>query len=352
MKTKLLTGFFLLTGLCASAQLVLNNSEDKQTSKRYKIVNRIHMPGEMGWDYCAVDEENYTLYVSHGTRVEVVDLKTSSLVDSIIGTHGVHGIAIANDLNKGFISDGKDSAVTIFNLKTHAVLAKIFVTGKNPDAIVYDKTTHRVFTFNGRSNNSTVIDAKTNAILGTIDLDGKPEFCVADGTGKLYVNIEDKSNIAEIDANTMKVLHEWSVKPGEEPSGLAMDTKNRMLFSVCDNHLMVISNADKGVVVGTVAIGDGPDAAAFDPGNGRIYSSNGGDGNLTVVYDSAGTYKVLETYKTQNKARTMTIDTKTHHLYIPVGFPKPLPPVRAGIEKPKPSIKDGTFVVMDIETLE
>ncbi|HTA28650.1 MAG TPA: YncE family protein [Bacteroidia bacterium] len=351
MKTKLLTGLFILTGLYSNAQLVLNNADKQPSSKYYKIVDRIHMPGEMGWDYCAIDEENNTLYVSHGTRVEVIDLKAGKLVDSILHTNGVHGIAIANDLNKGFISDGKDTAVTIFNLKTHAILAKIIVTGKNPDAIVYDKTTHRVFTFNGRSSNSTVIDAKTNTILGTIDLDGKPEFCVADGTGKLFVNIEDKSNIAEIDAGTMKVLKEWSIKPGESPSGLAMDTKNHRLFSVCDNHLMVISDAEKGSVITTVPIGEGPDAAAFDPEKMRIYSSNG-EGYLTVVSDSADTYKVLETFKTQNKARTMTIDTKTHHLYLPVGFPKPLPPVRAAAERPKPSIKDGTFVVMDIETVE
>jgi YVTN family beta-propeller protein len=306
----------------------------------------------MGWDYIAVDEENSTLYVSHGTRVEVVDLKAGKLVDSILNTNGVHGIAVANDLNKGFISDGKDSAVTIFNLKTHATLAKVTVTGQKPDAITYDKTTHRVFSFNGKSNNVTVINAKTNAVEGTIALDGKPEFAVADGTGKIYVNIEDKANIAEIDAGTMKVLREWTIKPGESPSGLTMDTKKRRLFSVCDNHLMVISDADKGSVISTVPVGDGPDAASFDPSNGRIYSPNGGDGNMTVVYDSAGAYKVLETVKTQNKARTMAIDTKTHHLYLAVGFPKPLPPVRAGIEKPKPSIKDGTFVIMDIETVK
>jgi len=154
----------------------------------------------------------------------------------------------------------------------------------------------------------------------------------------------------EIDANAMKVLNQWSIAPGESPSGLAMDTKKHKLFSVCDNKLMMISDAQKGAVVGKVPIGDGPDAAAFDPENGRIYSSNGGDANLTVVYDSAGTYKVLETVKTQNKARTIAINTKTHHLYLPVGLPKPLPPVRAGVEKPKPGIKEGTFVVIDIET--
>lgn len=339
----------LLTGLLFTSLGIFVNAQD--TKSHYSLVNTLHIHGETGWDYCAVDEENNTLYVSHGTRTEVINLKTFKQVDSIMDTHGVHGIAIANDLNKGFISDGKDTAVTIFDLKSHVILAKIMVTGNNPDAITYDKTTHRVFTFNGKSKNATVIDAKTNAILGTIDLDGKPEFCVADGTGKLFVNIEDKNELAEIDASTMKVLHEWSVAPGESPSGLTMDLKNRKLFSVCDNKLMVVSNADKGVVIGTVPIGDGPDAASFDPEKGRVYSSNG-DGTMTVVYDSADTYKVFETVKTQYRSRTMTINTKTHHLYLPGGQMKPLPPVRVGADKPKPGIKEGTFVVLDIETKE
>ncbi len=342
MKTTLLTGLFAAAfGILANAQA---------TKSHYKIVNRIHINGETFWDYLTVDEASNTLYVSHSNRVEVVDLNKSKLVDSIINLNGVHGIALAPDYNKGFITEGKDTSVTVFDMTTHATLAKIKLPGGfGPDAIVYDKTTHRIFTFNGHSNNSTVISAKTNAILGTIPLDGKPEFCVADGQGKLYVNLEDKSMIEEIDVNTMKVLKQWSIAPGAGPSGLAMDTKNRRLFSVCDNKLMVVSDPDKGTVVTTVPVGDGPDAAAFDPELMRIYSSNG-NGNITVVSDSADTYKVLETVTTQNRARTMAINTKTHHLYLPVGEWKPLPPVRAGAEKPKPGIKQGTFVVMDIET--
>ncbi|HTB32367.1 MAG TPA: YncE family protein [Bacteroidia bacterium] len=349
MKTTLLTGFIVLSGLFVSAQINVDNGAPP--SLHYKIVNKIHIHGEQGWDYLTVDEESNTLYVSHGTRVEVIDLKTSKLVDSITGLNGVHGIALAAEYNKGFITEGKDTAVTVFDMSTHKVLAKIKVTGLGPDAIVYDKFTKRIFTMNGHGQSATVIDAKTNAIVGTIKLDGKPEFCVADGKGKLYLNMEDKNAMAEIDANDMKVLRQWSVAPGTSPSGLAMDTKNRKLFSVCDNKMMVVSDADKGKVDTTVTIGYMPDAAAFDPKRMRVYSSNG-DGTMTVISDSAGTYKVLENVKTQSRAKTMAINTKTHHFYLPAGEMKPLPPVRAGVEKPKPGVKEGTFVILDIQYMD
>ena len=226
----------------------------RTTKSHYKIANNIHVDSNGGWDYTTVDEQSNRLYVSHGTIVQVVDLNTSKVIAIIPNTNGVHGIALAQDLNKGFISDGKDSAVTIFDLKTNATIAKIQVTGQKPDAIVYDDVTKRVFTLNGKSNNATVIDAKTNKVIGTIALDGKPEFCVADGTGKLFVNLEDKSAIEEIDANSMKVLKQWSIAPGESPTGLAIDKKNRRLFSVCDNKMMVVSDADKGTVVTTVLL--------------------------------------------------------------------------------------------------
>lgn len=340
MKTTLLSLFFVCSlGIFATAQDVKSH---------YKIAQKISLDSNGGWDYIAVDEENNRLYVSHATMVQVVDLNTSKLIATIPNTNGVHGIAIANDLKKGFISDGKDTAVTIFNLKTNAIIAKIKVTGQKPDCIVYDDVTKRVFTFNGKSDNSTVIDAKTNKVIGTIPLDGKPEFCVADGTGKLYVNIEDKSEIQEIDASGMKVLKKWSITPGESPTGLAMDKKNRRLFSVCDNQMMVVSDADNGKIITTVPIGDGPDAAAFDPTKMLAYSSNGESGTLTVVKDSADTYKVLENFATKSRARTMAINTKTQHIYLPTAEFMPLHPYHAGQEKPKPKIKPGTFVVLDI----
>lgn len=345
MKTTLLSLFFISSfGIIATAQ---------DTKSHYKIVNRIHIDSNGGWDYTTVDEKLNRLYVSHGTIVQVVDLKTSKVMAVIPNTNGVHGIALAQDLNKGFISDGKDNAVTIFNLKTNAVITKIPVTGEKPDAIVYDDVTKRVFTMNGKSHNATVIDAKTNTVTGTIPLDGKPEFCVADGEGKLFVNLEDKSAIEEIDASAMKVLKQWSIAPGESPTGLAMDKKTRRLFSVCDNKMMVISDADKGAVVTTVPIGDGPDAAAFDPEKMLVYSSNGGDGTLTVVKEeSADKFTVLENFETQKKARTMAVNTKTHHIYLPVAEFMPLHPVRPGQEKPKPMPKPGTFMVLDVALMD
>jgi DNA-binding beta-propeller fold protein YncE len=343
MKTTLLSILFIpLFGILANAQDVKSH---------YKIADRIHIDSNGGWDYTSVDEQMNRLYVSHGNMVQVVDLKTSKVIAIIPNTLGVHGIALADDLHSGFISDGKDSSVTIFDLKTNATITKIQVTGQKPDAIVYDEVTKRVFTLNGKTNNATVIDAKTFAVVGTIPLDGKPEFCVADGKGNLFVNLEDKNAIEEIDANTMKVLKQWSIAPGEGPSGLTIDKKNRRLFSVCDNKMMVVSDADKGSVVTTVTIGEGPDAAAFDPELMRAYSSNG-EGTLTVILDSADTYKVLENFGTQKRARTMALNTKTHHIYLPTAEFMPLYPVRADAEKPKPKPKPGTFCVLDVVPVE
>lgn len=339
MKTTLLSLLFI------SSSIILLNAQDVKS--QYKIEQRIPIDSNGSWDYTSVDEHLNRLYVSHGTMVQVVDLGTSKVMATIPNTWGVHGIALADEFNKGFISDGKDSSVTIFDLNTNATITKIQVTGQKPDAIVYDDVTKRVFTMNGKTNNATAINAKTNTVVGTIPLDGKPEFCVADGKGMLFVNLEDKNAIEEIDAKTMKVIKQWSIAPGDGPSGLAIDKKNRRLFSVCDK-LMVISDADKGSVVTTLIIGDGPDAAAFDPGLKRVYSSNS-DGTMTVVSEeSADSYKVLENVATQPRARTMALNTKTHHLYLPTADFMPLHPIKAGEEKPKPKPKPGTFEVLDI----
>lgn len=321
-------------------------------SSEYKIVNKFQIEGDGGWDYLTADDSTGRLFISHGTIVQVVDSKTGKLLGTIPDTKGVHGIAVANDLNKGFISNGRDSSVTIFDLKTLATITKINVTGKNPDAILYDKLTHRVFTFNGRTSNVTVIDATTNKVIGTIVVEGKPEFSVTDGKGKIYVNIEDKSMIDVINSNTLKVEQHWSIAPGEEPSGLALDNENHRLFSVCSNKLMVVVDAQTGKVITTLPIGDRVDGAAFDPVKKRAYSSNG-DGTLTVVQEeNKNQFKVLENIATQKGARTIAIDKKTHHVFLPTAEFGPAPEATKDNPRPRPTIKPNSFVVLDIAPLK
>lgn len=310
----------------------------------YQIAKSIQLTSDGGWDYLSVDEVNQKLYVSHSSQVNVVDLKTGAEVAVIPETAGVHGIAIANDLNKAFISCGRDSSVTVVDLITFKLITKVTGTGKNPDAILYDPFSKKVFTFNGRSSSSTVIDAVTLKIVATIPLSGKPEFSQADGKGKVYVNIEDKSLLAIINSVTMKVEKEWSIAPGEEPSGLALDNVNHRLFSVCGNKMMVISDAVAGKVITTVPIGGGCDGVAFDPGTKRVFSSNG-EGTMTVVQQvSADVYKVLENFPTQKSARTITVDKTTHHIYLPTAELLP----GEGRRPPKPN----SFKVLDIEPVK
>lgn len=313
-------------------------------NNNYRIAGKIHLSGNGGWDYLTVDNVNSHLFVSHGTEVIVVNLKNNEQVGVIPDTKGVHGIAIATFMDKGFISDGLDTAVTVFDLKTLKTIRRIKVTGKNPDAILYEPSTQRIFTFNGRSSNSTVIDASTEKVIGTIPLPGKPEFAVTDSKGVIYVNIENKNLICRIDAAGMKVVKSWSIAPGESPSGLAYDANENRLFSVCDNKLMVVSNPATGKVTATLPIGEEVDGAAFDPVLKRIYSSNG-DGTLTVVQQkSADKYQVLENFPTQKGARTIALDPVTHKLYLPTAGFEPAP---AGQHK-RPAIIPGTFTVLEV----
>ena len=281
----------------------------------YHVLGEIAIGGEGGWDYLTADSAARRLYVSHGTHVVVVDLDAGKVVGDIPDTPGVHGIAIAADLNRGFISNGRGNNVTIFDLKTLKATGTV-ATGDNPDAIRYDQVSHRVFAFNGRSRNATAIDAKAGTVAATIPLPGKPEFSVADGKGKVYVNIENTAEIVEIDAATAAVTKKYSLSPCEEPSGLAIDMKNRRLFSVCGNRMMAVSDPDAQKVVATPAIGAGSDGAAFDASLGYAFSSNG-DGTLTIVQQTGGKWDVLENIATERGARTITVDEKTHKVYLP-----------------------------------
>jgi YVTN family beta-propeller protein len=287
----------------------------------YHVIGEIKIGGEGGWDYLTVDSAARRLYVSHATHVAVVDLDTGKVVGDIPDTPGVHGIAIASELNRGFISNGRGNTVTIFDLKTLKVIGTA-ATGENPDDITYDKGSGRVFVFNGRSKSATVIDAKTGAVAATITLPGKPEFAIADGKGHIYNNIEDTNEIVEIDAAKAAVAKKYALTGCDGPSGLAFDAKNRRLMSVCSNRVMAISDPDAGKVVATPPIGAGSDGAAFDAGTGYAFSSNG-DGTLTVVQQTGGKWEVLENIATARGARTIAVDEKTHKVYMPTATTAP-----------------------------
>src|SRR5436190_8806584 len=269
----------------------------------YKILKEIKVGGDGGWDYLTMDSAARRLYISHTNVTVVVDPDAGKVVGTIPDTPGVHGIAIAPELNRGFTSNGRSNNVTIFDLKTLKPIA-VVATGENPDSIRYDAVSGRVFTFNGRSKNSTAIDAKNGNVAGTIALGGKPEFSVADGKGKVYANIEDTAEIVEIDAAKLTVTKRYSLAPCTDPSGLAIDAKSRRLFSVCGNRLMAVSDPDAGKVIATPAIGAGPDGVAFDPTTGYAFSSNG-DGTLTIVQQVNGKYDVAENIATERGARTI-----------------------------------------------
>jgi YVTN family beta-propeller protein len=311
----------------------------------YHVIKQVKLGGEGGWDYLTFDAKSNRLYISRSTHVMVVDADSGAVVGDILNTPGVHGIAIVSDLNKGFTSNGRDSTVTVFDLKTLKVLKQIPV-GKNPDAIIYDPASKRVFSFNGASSDTTAIDPQTETVAGTIALGGRPEFAVSDLGGHIFVNLEDKSQIVELDTRKLAVLNHWSLAPGEEPSGLAFDRKHKRLFSVCSNKLMTVMNADTGKIVTTVSIGSGPDAAGFDPETDLAFSSNG-EGTLTVVHeDSPEKFSVVENVTTQRGARTMTLDPKTHRVFLVTAEFGPTPAPTPERPRPRPSIVPGSFTLL------
>jgi YVTN family beta-propeller protein len=281
----------------------------------YSIVKKIPIPGEGSWDYLSVDEGARRLYVSHGTQVEVVDVDSGAVVGNIPNTPGVHGIAVAAELGRGFVSNGKASTVTIFDLKTLKPIADV-PTGQKPDAIIFDPATSRVFAFNGGSNSATAIDAATGKVAGTIDLGGGPEFAAADGNGFVYNNLEDESLVLKIDSRKLTVVQRWPTAPCASPSSMAMDRANHRLFLGCRSKVMAVMNADTGQVITTLPIGDHVDATAFDPATKLIFNSNG-EGTVTVIrQDSPDKYSLVETVKTLPKAKTMALDSKTHRLFL------------------------------------
>ena len=312
----------------------------------YHLLKKHVLGGEGGWDYMALDGRTHLLYVTHGNSVEVLDVATGVKGQAITELKGVHGVAFAPERNRGYISNGRGNSVSVFDLKTHEILAEVPSSGKNPDSVMYDAFSGRVFTFNGATANATAIDAATNKVVGTVDIGGKPEFAVTDGKGTIFVNNEDTSEVVAFDAKTLQVKTRWSIAPGEGPSGLAIDLEHKRLFSVCDK-VMVVSDFVNGKVVATVPVGAGPDAVRYDPGTGLIFASNG-EGTLTVVkQESADTYVVLETIPTAPRARTMELDPKTHHVFVVSAEFGPAPAPTAEQPRPRPAVVPGSFMVLE-----
>lgn len=328
-----------------AAILVLVSSAIATGPSGYHVARKLVLGGEGGWDYLFADSDGRRVYISRGTHVMVVDADSGSVVGDIPNTNGVHGIAIAGNLGKGFTSNGRDGSVTIFDLKTLKTLGTAQV-GKGPDAIIFDPFSQRVFTLNGGSKDATAIDAKTGSVAGTVPLGGRPEFAVSDEKGHVFVNIEDKSEIVEFDPVKLAVENRWPIAPGEEPSGLAIDRKHHRLFSVCSNKMMVVVNSDNGKVVTTLPIGAGPDAAGFDPGTELAFSSNG-EGTLTVIHeDTPDKFTVLENVPTQARARTMALDTKNHQVYLVTAEFGAAPAPTAQQPRPRPPMLPNSFTLL------
>ncbi len=311
----------------------------------YHVTKTYKLGGEGSWDYLTLDTTSRRLFISRATHVIVIDADSGKPVGDIPDTPGVHGIALAPEFGRGFISNGREGTVTIFDLATLKTLNKV-KTGENPDAILYDPATKRVFAFNGRSHDATAVDAEKGTVIGTIKLDGKPEFAVSDEKGGVFVNIEDKSELAALDPDKLTVKTVWPLVPCQEPSGLAIDRKNRRLFAGCDNKLMVVVDADSGKVITTVPIGDGVDANGFDPETGFAFASCG-EGVLTVAHEDApNKFSVAENVPTQRGARTMALDLKTHQVFLATANFGPPPPATPGQPRPRRVILPDSFVVL------
>jgi len=333
-----------LAGFAVGAALTFNSCPALLAEGPYHVQDKWKVGGEGGWDYLAVDPQSSLLYITRGNHVMVVDTTAGKAVADITGLKGTHGIAFDTNGKDGYISDGAGNAVAVFDRKSNKITQTI-PAGTNPDGILFEPATRTVWAFNGRSKNATVIDAKTKRVIATMPLPGKPEFPVADGKGSIFVNIEDKNEIAHLDAKSQKLLAEWPIGC-ESPSGHAIDVANNRLFAVCEGKKMAVVDSNTGKVVATPEIGDGPDAAAFDPTTGNAFSSNG-EGTLTVVHqDSPDSYSVIQNLETQKSARTMALDPKTGKIYVVAAEFGPRPTSTPENPRPRPSIVPGSFVVI------
>jgi DNA-binding beta-propeller fold protein YncE len=341
----------LRAGLAGAGLLILLALGARaEAAPQYHIAHEVKLPGDDGWDDLTFDDAAHRLFIAHGTQVQVVDTDHLTLAGTIADTPGVHGIALASDVGHGYISAGRSNSVVVFDLKSLARLKEIKTTGENPDAILYDSATHRVFSFNGRGRNATVIDVKTDEVIGTLILDAKPEFAVADGKGHVYVNLEDKSSIAQIDAQHLTVSAVWPIKGCEEPSGLAIDITGQRLFAGCSNKVMAVVDARSGRTLGTAPIGAGVDGAKYDSGVHLAFASCGSDAVLTAIGTNAGgAPEVAQSLATQRGARTMALDEHSHRLFLVTASFGPAPAATAGQPHPRPAILPGTFRLLVVE---
>ena len=310
----------------------------------FKVIKSYPIKSSGGWDYIAVN--NHKIYASHGTQVNILDENTGDSISIIPGTTGIHGIAFYNKLNKGYTSNGRLNNVFVFDLVTNKIL-KTIATGENPDAITYESFSKKIITCNGRSKTLSIIDPINDTVIATIELDAKPEEAVGNGKGKLYVNLEDKNEIAEIDLKTFKVLNRWSIAPGESATGLAYDKKTNRLFAGCDNKMMAVVNAENGKVIKTLPIGEGCDGVVFDKSKNLVFASCG-EGLITVVkVKNANSFDVVQTVTTKPSARTITIDEATSILFLPAADLKPADPNAA--PHTRRSFVPGSFQVLVVK---
>jgi DNA-binding beta-propeller fold protein YncE len=315
----------------------------------YKIIKRMQIGGDGGWDYLYIDPDTSQLYVARGSHFQVVDVNSGKVVGDIqiANSTNSHGIALAKDLGKAFTSNGDANTVSVIDLKTLKATQVIDIPGKNPDSIRYDAGTKKIFTFNGKSMDSTVIDAATNKVVGRVDLKGKPEEAIADGRGNMFVNLEDKSTIEEFDTKTYAVKGSWPLAPCDGPSAMAYDEAHHRIFVACDK-VMVVVNADNGKVVAAPPIGGDPDGNGYDPGTGMAFASCR-DGFVSVIHeDSPDKYTVVGNINTQVGTRTMTLDPKTHYVYTETADFKPAAAPTPDNPRPRPTPIAGSFVILQV----
>ncbi len=346
----ILTTTLLILSLLGQALPVVAQDTKSPSSApaNLSLLRTLWVGGEGGWDYLTLDAEAGRLYVPRSTRVMVLDLEGKPKGE-IPNTSGVHGVALAKELDRGFSSNGRANTMTVFKLSTLEVIKEVKTTGENPDAILYDPATRQVYTFNGRGKNATVFNAETLEVTGTIPMGGKPEFSTCDGKGRVYVNVEDTHELLAINSRTRTVDARWSLKPLEEPTGLTIDVAHNRLFAVGGNKLMAVVDASNGKIVKTLPIGEGCDAAAFDAGTGNAYASNG-EGTLTVIsQDGKDHFTVTGTIPTRKGARTMAIDGKTHMVYLCTAEFGPAPESKSSAHSRPPMIKDSFQILVVAE---